>query len=105
MEGAEGAPAAQHESCAAKGVARLPQEVQLVLQGHVWTIIGSHALQVLLDFLDVLPNGLRHCREVLVQLTAVIESHMSTSKQEEVLALHNQPWGTNPCRTMRVTPH
>ena len=103
VEGAKGAPATQHESCAAEGVARLPQEVQLVLKGHVWTIIGGHAFQVLLYLLDVLPDGLRHCGEVLVQLTAVTQSDLSRSRDpERVWALHEHPEGIDSPTYIRV---
>ena len=70
MEGAQRAAATQHESCAAKSVARLPQEVELVLQGHIRAVILRDRLQVLLDLFNVLPDGLWHCGKVLVELTA-----------------------------------
>ena len=79
MEGAQRAATTQHESCAAESMARFPQEVELVLQGHVRAIILCDSLQMLLDLLDVFPDGLWHCGKVLMELTAGPKHDVSAS--------------------------
>lgn len=92
VEGAEGTTATQHKSCAAESMAGLPQEVQLVFQSHVWTIIGCDTLQMLLHLLNILPDGLWHCGEVLMQLTAMEHSIFRQTSSRVMKCDHAAHW-------------
>lgn len=66
MESAQSTAAAQHQGCAAEGVARLPEKGQLVLDGQLWTIILCEEVQVSLHLINVLPDRLWYKRVVLM---------------------------------------
>ena len=70
VEGPEGAAAAQDERGAAKGVAGLPEERELLLGGELGALVGRDGPEARVDLVDVAPDGPRDHRAALVELAA-----------------------------------
>lgn len=70
MESPQGSTSTEHNCSATKGMPCQLYELPFLLEIHAWAVVIGQHLELGLDFINVLPDRLRYCQEVLMQLTA-----------------------------------